>query len=90
MVFARECDTIVEERLRDDAENGKLSIPFPNPSETPSLKMMESGTYRTITGNADKEHQQYVHSLKQANLKVVWIALSEDDQQLCFIQKIIM
>ena len=44
--------------------------------------MMESGTYRTITGNADKEHQQYVHSLKQANLKVVWIAHSEDDQKI--------
>ena len=42
----RPCYMLVEERLRDDAENGKLSIPVPNPSETSSLKMMESRTYR--------------------------------------------
>ena len=38
--------TALGESLRDDAENGKLSIPVPNPSETSSLKMMKRGTYR--------------------------------------------
>ena len=42
----RPCYMLVEERLRDDAENGKLSVPVPNPSETSSLKMMESRTKR--------------------------------------------
>ena len=72
---------MVEERLRDDAENGKLSIPLPNPSETSSLKMMNSGTYRKRQMPIRSTSDMFILSSK-LNQKVVWIALSEDDQQL--------
>ena len=81
----------VEERLRNDAENGKLSIPLPNPaSETASLKMMDSGTYRKRQMPIRYTIDIFILSSK-LNRKVVWIALSEDDQRnflkLCFTRR---
>ena len=77
----RPCYMLVEERLRDEAENGKLSIPVPNPSETSSLKMRESWTYRKRQMPIRSTNDMFILSSK-LNKKVVWIALSEDDQQL--------
>ena len=57
-------------------------VPVPNPSETSSLKMMEVEHNIIINGNASTNDMFILSSKLIFNLKVVWIALSEDDQEI--------
>ena len=58
---------IIEEGLRDDTENGKLSVPFPNPSETPSLKMIEKWNMSYHNGKCREEGAPTICSFPQAS-----------------------